>query len=57
MALESLGFAGDLGRLRVRLDGSGTEFAEQVAGKDFGSFTLRVLSASPGKLDLVLQLK
>lgn len=56
-SIRQTGFAGGVAKLEVTLDGSPSEFSEQVALKDFGTFRFDVLSYSPGKIDFVLKMK
>jgi hypothetical protein len=50
-------FVGKIAKIDVQIEGSITDFADEIALKDFGSFTLDVLQFSPGKIDMSLELK
>lgn len=50
-------FSGGIALLDVQLEAGATGFADQVALKDFGTFTLDVVSFSPAKMDLLLKMK
>jgi hypothetical protein len=50
-------FVGKIAKIDVQIEGSITDFVDNIALKDFGSFTLDVLQFSPGKIDLGLKLK
>jgi hypothetical protein len=56
-SIRQQSFTGGVAKLDVDLDGSPSDFSEQVALKDFGTFRLDVLHYSPGKMDFVLKMK
>lgn len=56
ISVDTRGFGGDIARLDLDLDDTVVAFAEALAARDFGSFRLRVLSQSAGKIDTSVQL-
>ena len=54
LEIDTRGFAGNVARLDVALNGSVSGFSEALASKHFGEFRLRVLSQSNEKLDTAL---
>jgi hypothetical protein len=55
--IKQRNFSGGVAILDVQLEAGATGFADQVALKDFGTFTLDVVSFSPAKMDLLLKMK
>lgn len=55
--IKQKSFVGKIAKIDVQIEGSITDFVDEIALKDFGSFTLEVLQFSPGKIDLVLVMK
>lgn len=55
--IKDKGFSGSVAKLDVQVEGSTSDFAEQIALKDFETFKLEVVSFSPGVIDLVLTMK
>ena len=55
--IQQKSFSGQVAKLDIDTESSATSLSERIALKDFGTFKLNVLSYSPGKIDLKLQMK
>lgn len=55
--LKQITFLGDIAKLQIKVKINASEFADNIALKDFGTFKLKVLNYSSSKLDLKLQTK
>ena len=55
-AIKQKSFNGQVAKLDIKIDSGTTDFIERVALKDFGTFKLKVLNFSPGKVDFILRM-
>jgi len=55
--MKQKSFISKVAKLDIQYEGGIAYFADEVALKDFGTFTLEVIQFSPGKIDLKLQMK
>ncbi|MBZ0166304.1 MAG: hypothetical protein K8I00_05805 [Candidatus Omnitrophica bacterium] len=55
--IKQQSFNGNIGKLELTLKKGGADFADQLALKDFGTFKVRVLTFSPGKIAAAVEMK
>ena len=55
--IKQKSFTGKVAKLNIQYEGGIADFADEIALKDFGTFTLEVIQFSQGKIDFVLKMK